>query len=68
MEGNDKYLYVLFEGKYIIPTSMDDETYLRYIYSLNIKRCDDDILVIDETRKHKKGYRKPKTQKEEDTN
>lgn len=68
MEGNDKYLYVLFEGKYIIPTSMDDETYLRYIYSLNIKRCDDDILVINETRKHKRGYKKPKTQKEEDTN
>lgn len=68
MKDNNKYLYVLFEGKYIIPTSMDDETYLRYIYSLNIKRCDDDILVIDETRKHKKGYKKPKTQKEEDTN
>lgn len=67
MKDHDKDLYILFEGRYIIPTSMDDDTYLRYIYSLNIKRCNDDILIIDKTRKHKRGYRKPKTQKEEDT-
>ena len=36
MKDHDKDLYILFEGQYIIPTSMDDDTYLRYIYSLNM--------------------------------
>ena len=57
-------LYIEFEGQEVMPTAMDVETYLRYIDSLGIKRFDDDILIIDKIRKHKRGHKKQKTQKE----
>ena len=57
-------LYVEFEGQEIMPTAMDVETYLRYIDSLGIKRFDDDIMVIDKIKKHERGHKKQKTQKE----
>ena len=57
-------LYVEFEGQEIMPTAMDVETYLRYVYSLGIKRFDEDIKVIDKNKKHKRGHKKQKTQKE----
>ena len=51
---NDKDIYVWFENKYVIPTSMDDETYLRYIDSLGIKRGNQDVLELKLKGKNKK--------------
>ena len=58
-------LYIEFEGQEIMPTAMDVETYLRYIDSLGIKRFDDDIMVIDKIKKHKRGHNQRKHRSED---
>lgn len=56
-------LYIEFEGQQVMPTTMDVETYLRYIDGLGIKRFDDDIMVIDKIKKHKRGHKKTENAK-----
>lgn len=50
----DKYIYVFFENDFVIPSSMDADTLLRYIESLNIKKLDSEILELTGLKKHKK--------------